>query len=90
MKTQPHTQNYRQLVKLGAGEVTLPKEEHASELCGVKRSALKTYVRVTLYRFNRLYLGIYVHINTHMQAITVDVNRNAESEREWEELTGEF
>ena len=58
------TKNYKQPRKLG-GEVVFPREEHSS----VKWSAWKSYIQVALYRFNRLYLRMYMYtfIHTCMQ-----------------------
>lgn len=41
-------------VKLGAGEMVLPREEHSNRSSGVHQSTAKTHRHVTLYRLNRL------------------------------------
>lgn len=43
-------------IKLGAGEIVLPKEEHSDYLSSVKLSALRTHIQVTLCGLNRLVL----------------------------------
>lgn len=45
-------------VKLGIEEVVFLREEHNNLLFGAKQSSLKTYIQISLYRLNRLYLGM--------------------------------
>lgn len=42
--------------------VALPRKEHTHWLSSTKWSALKTYIQVTLYAFDRLYWGIDMYI----------------------------
>lgn len=58
-------------------ELVLPREEHTNWLFSDKQSAQKTYLQVTLYGINRLYLGIYTH--THMHAITISGEKKKEA-----------
>lgn len=39
-------------------------EEHTNWLPNTKWSVHKTYIHVTLYRLNRLYLGMYLYLET--------------------------
>jgi hypothetical protein len=57
--------------ELGIREVVFPKEEHTTS---AKWSSLKTYIPVTLYRLNRLYLQViciylYARSNTETEAM---------------------
>lgn len=45
-------------IKLGAGEVILPGDEHSNCLSSHKWSALKTQIQVILCVLRMLYLGI--------------------------------
>lgn len=45
-------------VKLGIEEVVFLREEHNNLLFSAKQSSLKTYIQISLYRLNRLYLGM--------------------------------
>lgn len=37
-----------------------------------KEPSMKTYIYMTLYGLNRLYLGIYLYVYTYMQVITIN------------------
>ena len=49
--------------KLGPGEVVFPREEHTIWLSSANQSALKTYIQVTLYGLNKLYVGTYMCVD---------------------------
>ena len=59
-KTQPSTKDYKQLSKAG---------HMRAHNCfsSAQGSALKTYMQVSLYGLNRLYLGTYMYIHIYMQ-----------------------
>lgn len=40
--------------------MVLPREEHRNWFSSSKMSALETYIQVTLYKLNRLYLRLYI------------------------------
>lgn len=50
LRLQPYKKNYRHLRTLGAREVAFPREERINWLFLAKCSALRTYMKVTLYR----------------------------------------
>lgn len=54
--------------------MALLRVEHTNWVPSAKWSALETYIKVALYRRNRLHLGLlYMAIqNAHMPAITID------------------
>jgi hypothetical protein len=56
--------------RLSEGEIVFPRED-TNWLSNTKWSALRTYLKVTLYRLSMLYLGIYVHICVYMYNICI-------------------
>lgn len=56
--TSPQQRTIGNKAMFGAGEIILPMEEHTNQLFSTKWSALKTCVKMTLYRLKWLYLGI--------------------------------
>lgn len=67
MSPQTYPKNFRQLKKLGVGEVVLPKEEHTNRWYSAKQPILKPSTQVILCRVSRLYfrtinLCIYIYI----------------------------
>ena len=74
LKTQSYTKNYKPLRKVR--KVTLPREEHVNWFPSDIWLTLKTYMLVTLYRLNSLYLGMYLYICNNTYAhITIDKKR---------------
>lgn len=45
--------------------IVFSREEHNNWLSNTKWAALKTCIRVTLFRLRRLYLGIYTYIHSN-------------------------
>lgn len=57
--------NYRQLREVKSRKWVFLREEN-NWVSSAKRLALETYMQVTLYGFNRLYLGLYMYIEIHI------------------------
>ena len=64
MRPQSYTKSYRQLSK--SRTIALPKEEYSNWVITGKRTALKTYMQVTLYGLNMLYLEIYMYAQIYI------------------------
>jgi hypothetical protein len=64
MGPQPHIKDYRQLIK-PERDRWLFLEKSIPVGCPVPKS-LRTYIQVTLYRLNRLYLGVDKYIQRHI------------------------
>lgn len=61
--------------KLRVREVVPSREKHTKWLPSAKQSAQNTYVQVTVYRFNRFFLGLFVCAQTYTNVITVSEER---------------
>lgn len=72
MRPQLYPKNFRQLRKLGVGEVVFPIEEHTNRRYSVNQPMLKPSIQVTVCKVIRLYFRtIYLCTYIHMQAITI-------------------
>lgn len=65
LNKQPYTKNYRQLRDAESRRNTLPREECTNRSFNTIRSAVKTYMKVILYK---VYLGIYIYIKLYICA----------------------
>lgn len=82
-------------MKLGVGELVVPREERTNSLSNIKVLAMKTYIEVTTYELNKLYLGTHKYMynmynytniyytNMYMHVITIDEKRKHIFEGEW-------
>ena len=55
-RLQLHKNSYRELKNARNGKIVFPRENKTNWLSNTEWSSLKTYIQVTLYRLNRLYL----------------------------------
>lgn len=61
VRSQLHTKNSRQIVKLGGEEVVLPREKHTIDCRGSGGQHLRLCT-ITPYGLNRLHLGIHRYV----------------------------
>lgn len=69
---------------MGIGEVGHPRNEHTDWFPMPNGHLLKTCMQTILYELNKngLYLGIYIHTNSYMHAMTIHEKRGHEFEGE--------
>lgn len=67
-EAQPYRKDNRQPKNAESSRIVFPREEHNDWLFNTKWSALEThtYIGVTLYRLNRLYLETHTYIYIYM------------------------
>lgn len=71
MSQQPYPKNFRQLKKLGVGEVFLPKEKDINRWYSAKHPMMKPSIQVTLCRVSRYFRTKYLCIYPYMQVVTI-------------------
>lgn len=64
---------------LGVGETIFPRKESNNWLYNTKPTNIKP--PKTLYRMNRLYLGIYMYIHTHVCVLNVMNDKEATNKK---------
>lgn len=85
-RPQPYMINYRQLSK-ARSRTGDPLQGRAHQLAFWCQVGSPKNMQVTLYECNRSYLGIHMHMQIHMHALTSDGKRGHECEADWGALT---